>query len=322
MNLGAILSDLYRRFRYTENPPSQVRLRLTAFVNECHHEIVGLPGMERLRDDVMPVTAFANVARTGLPPTVGRVRAIVDRANNQRLAQVPLSELRSADPAQAFISGFPLRYAVIGYQEVQLQPATTGLWVVSSSSADTTQKAYTEAVLTGGYPEQSVSGGTALNGTTRVQIGTRTDHIEVVKFYLDSAAAGYVSLYDAAASGTELARIPIGQTYSRYLTVEWFPIQTANCIEYVDYTRTIMEMMNPADEPLLPPDFHYVIAVGARVKEYETLSDDRLNGAKLEYQRGITALRSWVLNNGDRIASLRRTPVQWSSLGSQFPAGS
>lgn len=321
MNLTAILADCYRHLRYTSTPPAAVISRLTAWANETHREILAYPGLDRLRDDVMALTALANKARTGLPPTVARITAMTDRSNNFKLQQLPLRELRIMDPAQAFTGGYPMRYAVVGDQAVQIQPAAaTGLWIVSSAAGDTTQKVWVETVTTGGYPNSVITAGTALNGTVRVAIGLLTTHIEVTKLYLDLPAVGYVSLYDAAAAGNELARIPIGDTYSRYLAVEWWPIQTQDTTEYCDYTRTIVDLVQGTDEPLLPRDFHWLLAVGTRRKEYELLDDSRLAQADADYRQGIAKLRSWVMNDGDQLASLRPLVQRWNILGGNYPA--
>lgn len=324
MTFAALLADCYRRLRFQTTPAAAVVTRVKAYCNETHRELLTLPGMERLRDDVLTVTTTATVARSGLPQAVARIRQIVDRTNNQVLTQVPLSALRAWDPAHAVTGGVPQQYAIAGYQAVQVQPAAaTGLWAGSSSASDTTQKVFVEAVVTGGYPHIPVVAGTTLTGLTRVALGTRTDIIEVAKWYLDLATTvGFVSLYDAAAAGTELARIAPGQSASRYLAVEWFPVPTAAVVETIDATRAIFDLVNDTDEPLLPPDFHYVIALGVRMKEYELKDDDRYQLARVEYLKGQNALRSWVLNDGDRIATLRPLPGRWSSLGPMFPAGS
>jgi len=324
VTFASILADCYRRLRFQTTPATAVSDRIKAYCNESHRELLTLPGIERLRDDVLTVTTTANVARSGLPQAVARIRKIVDRTNNHVLTQVPLSELRSWDPAQAFTGGFPLQYAIAGYQPVQFQPAAaTGLWAVSSSASDTTQKVFVEAVVTGGYPHIPVVAGTTLTGTTRVALGTRTDILEVAKVYLNLATTvGFISLFDAAAAGNELARIAPGQSAARYLAIEWFPVPTAAVVQTIDATRTIFDLVNDTDEPLLPPDFHYVIALGARMKEYELKDDARYSLARVEYLKGQNALRSWVLNDGDRIATLRPIPVRWSSLGPMYPAGS
>jgi hypothetical protein len=322
MTLAALLQDLYRRHRYQPVPAPAIQARFRAFLNETHRELLALPGLRKLRDDTIPVTAYANLSRSGLPSSVARINALVDRTNNHSLRQVPLKEFRLSDPAQAFIGGPPLEYAVVGFQAVQRQPATTGLWAVSTASGDTTQKVLVDTLTTGGYPSTTAVGGTLLTGTTRVALGARTDHLDVRSFTLDTQATGYVSLYDAATSGNELARLEPGRTVARFLAVEWYPIQTLDTTIFADVTFNIPDLVNDTDEPLLPADFHYVLGLGARVKEYEMLDDSRIQQARQDYLRGQMALRSWVMNDGDRVASLRPTSLRWSQLGSQFPAGS
>ncbi len=321
MNLLDFRTLLYSRCSYTATPPTSTINRIDGYLNETQRELLGMPGVAKLRDGTMTITAAANRAETGLPPAVARVNAIVDRTNNHKLLQVTLSELRREDPSMNFIGSYPIRYANLGERQVQIQPlAATGLWAASSASADTKQTAYIETITTGGY---SYRDSVTLMGSIRVPFGVtsvRTDHIDVEKFYVGAPAVGYVSLYDAAAAGNELARIEPGQTYSRYLTVAWHPVQTADLTLYVDYTRTIFDLINAFDEPLLPPDFHYVMARGALMREYEFIDDSRLTVARVEYERGKAALRSFVLNDGDRITSLRPIGISHSSLGSSFPA--
>lgn len=321
MNLGAIRSVLYRRLNYVPPQPSVIA-RLDDFINETHRELCSLPELERIRLDVTPITVYANTARTGLPPVIARLKAVTDRTNQLKLQQVPLADLRLQDPGQQNTGSYPLRYAVIGNQAVYRPPATTGLWAVSSSASDTTQKAYVESVTTGGYPNQPTLTGTILTGTSRVQIGTLTSHIEVTKFYIDNVGLGSVSLYDAVTAGNELARIPIGQSNSRYWAVEWSPIPTSDTTEYVDYERQIYDLTQASDEPLLPPDYHSLIGVGARMKEYEYLDDTRLIAARQFYEAGKDALKSFMNDDGDRMGSLRPTRQRWSRLGGTYPSES
>jgi hypothetical protein len=322
VNLTTILAELYRRLRYPSAPPAGTTTRLTGLINEVINDMCSLPGMDRLRDDTLIVTALANQSRTGLPPSVARIMGIVDRTNNVKLQQVPLAELRGTDPARAFTGGYPLRYSVVGNQAVQIQPAVTGsgLWVASSAAGDTTQKAYVESITLGGYPNPIVTAGTALNGLTRVAIGARTDHIDVTRFYLDLPAVGFVSLYDAAVAGNELARLPIAQTWSRYLAVEWWPIQTQDVTEYADVQRKMYDLVNGTDEPLIPEDFHDVIIQGVLMREYVMLDDSRVGITRLGFEKGCNDLSSWVMNDGDRIASLRPYPQRWSRLGGNYPS--
>lgn len=325
MNLTLILADLYRRFDYTSSPvPSAVTTRLTAYVNSAHRELCSLPGMERLRQDVMSITAYNGISRTGLPQNVARINAITDRLNNHSLEEVPLNLLRITDPAQAFVGGYPLRYAVVSDQAVYRQPGAAapsaagyGLWAASSSAGDTTQHVLVESVGVGGYRLGEGTVGTVLTGTTPVQVSARTDNIEVTKFYLDAAAVGFVSLYDAN-GGNELARLHIGQMYSRYWAVEWFPIQQQDTTEWVDYTRQIADLVNATDEPLVPQDFHELVIMGAALREMSQI-DSRYPSLKADYMTGRTAMMDFVMNSGARLATLRRTPIRWSRLGAQYP---
>ena len=322
MTLTQILAACYSELRYSASPPSATVTRLTSFVNSTYRDVLATPGLERLRDSVTPVTALSGVARTGLPPIVSRVLKVVDRTNNHKLWQVPLGELRRDDPAQAFTGGYPLRYAVIGEQAVVRQPGTTGLVAASTAAGDTTQKVFVESYLTGGYPNLEITAGTTLTGTARVQVGTRTDHIEVTKFYLDLATVGFVSLYDAAASGNELVRLAIGQTYARTLALEWWPIPMQDTTEYMDYTRVVQDLVKGTDEPMFPADFHDTIVDGTKSREYSYLDDAvRESRTKIDYLNGIKAMTAWVMNDGDRIASFRKQAPRWSSLGPTYPSG-
>lgn len=315
MNLAQLEAEVYRRLRYPADPAAPVKTRIRAILNETHRELASLPGLERLRDDTFAITALSTIPRTGLPPSVARINGITDRTNNFKLRQVPLIDLRLRNPSQTDTSSYPELYAVIGNQAVQRQPtAATGLWVASDSASDTTQLAYVESILTGGYPHDATANGTTLNGVTRVAIGARTDHLQVTRFYLDTAAVGFVSLYDAAAAGNELARLPIGQLWSRYISVEWWPIPTADVTEYADITHRIYDLVRPGDEPLLPPDFHETVVAGALMREYMLTDQSQAVIMRTEFARMKDALSSWVMNDGDRIASLRPVPGRWSGL--------
>lgn len=315
-----MLARLYRQLHYTSAPPSATTTRLTDFINSVQGDLCSVEGLEHLREDVIPVTATANKARTGLPPAVARISKITDRTNNYVLSQVPLAELRLIDPAQANTGNFPQRYAVIGNQAVQQQPAAaTGLWVASSAAGDTTQHVFVESIITGGVPNDIISAGTLLTGTARVAIGALTSHIDVTRFYLDAACVGSISLFDAAVAGNELARIPIGQTWSRYLAVEWWPIQTADVTEYADITRKLFDLVKGTDEPLIPPEFHDTLLDGVFAQEYLFMNDARYGVAKARYDTGVKELTAWVMNNPDRVASLRYTPPRWNAFGGNYP---
>lgn len=318
MNLTNLLADLYRRLNFASAPATGVTTRLTAFLNEAHREMLAKPGMERLRDDIITFASVASTPRYALPPNVARIKSITERTNQRRIQMLPLDQLRRLDPGLTG-TGTPDWWVPIGYQAVATQPAAaTGIWAVSTDAADTTQTVRIETARTGGY---RFSGSVTLNGLTRAQIGTLTDHIEIDKFYLSTAAAGAVSLYDAAVSGNELARIEIGKTYSRYIGIQLYPTPTSAVTYYVDYTRVIPEMSNGTDEPLLPEDFHWLLVVAALRREYEKTDSTRWTQALTQEREGIKALRNWVLYPPDYEATPGRRPMDQSNLGPWFPRG-
>lgn len=322
MTFSALLTDFYSRMRYPASPVATIIARVKRHHNEAHREILALPGLSQLRDDVLAISATLNVPRTALPQAVARVRGITDRTNFSVLPEVTLGEIRLVNPAQTNTSN-PQRFAVVGWQPVALQPANASeLFIKSTSASDGVgTTAFLEGIRSNG---SLVSLSIAMNGTTAKTFGAaETGIVEVTKFYLSAAAVGDVTLLEDSGAGTELAKIPIGRAFARYLAVEWDPIPGATATLYADVTRHIPDLVNDGDEPLLPDDFHFLVGLRARMKEYEVTNDlVRLNQMRPEWDRGTAALRSWVLNDGARVASLRPIVSGWSALGPTYPAGS
>lgn len=318
MTLSQILADAYRRLGFDASPAAAVTTRFTAFANETHREILTAPGLDALRDDTITVASVASTPRTALPQGLARIKLVQDRSNNLLLRETTLTDLRLRDPGLT-ASGNPWAFALVGTTQVATQPsAATGVWAVSTSAADTVPTVNIQAFRTGGYPHTPSA--VALTGTTRVAIGSQTDYVEILKFYLSAACVGDVTLYDAATNGNILAVIPKGQTFARYQTIHWYPTPAAALTYHIDYTRQIVDLANATDEPLLPPDFHDLIGLGIRVREYEKNKSDRLEVAQAEYLVRLNALRQWVQTDGSLVVSMRRKPRRWSMLGGQYPA--
>lgn len=319
MNLNAIELDVCRRLNYSDVPPPAVKSRLDGFVNQRHRQILAMPGMARLRDDSITFASVASQSTYAMGPAVSRINTIYDGTTNQlKLEERTIQWLRRVDPRLAS-AGTPEAWIPLSIKQTQAQPATTGLWAVSTSASDT-QQVFVESVRTGGYG--NVSAATTLTGTSRVQIGTLTDHLGVEKFYLSTPAIGAVSLYDAVTAGNLLATIPIGSMYARYLTIQLWPTPSGVVTYTVDYTREIADMVNASDEPLLPPDFHYLLSVGVRLDEYEKLDDQRRVLMQDQWDKGIKRLQHYVINSGDYliVPGESRRP-RLSNLGAGFPPG-
>jgi len=295
MTFNNLLLDVYRRTGYSAStsPAPDVITRIKGFVNEAQQELAGKPGLAGLLRGTTSLASVASTSSYALPPAVADVRKIYETTNDRALARKSLDWFRRNVPDPSAFSGTPYAYAMLGPQKVSAQPVATGVWIVSSSASDTAITASVEAVRTGGYPH--TPGAATLNGTTRVQVGTQTDYVEVTDFYLSAAAVGDVTLYDAAASGNVLAVIPKGQTTSRYEWIALVPTPSAVVTYTIDYEKDISDLVNNTDEPSwLPVRFHRLLAIGARMREYEGKDDARYKTAQTEWIVGFKDLLSDV----------------------------
>lgn len=325
MTLGNLLSDLYRRLNYATTPDSTVTTRLTAFLNTVHRQILTKPGLGSLRDDTVTFASVAAQARYGLPPAVGAIQTVTDRTNNVRLTRRSRDWLRSIDPGLT-ASGVSTDYIPLGLQQVARQPSDASSLFIDSTSPSDTGTCYIEGIRTGGY---YYSASVVMTGTTGVNVASSiTDWIEVTKCYLSTAAIGTVTLTEDAEGGTVLATIPRGQTYSRQQSVQLWPTPASVITYYVDYVRPIADMSIGTDEPLLPEEYHWLLEVGARMKEYEKQDDPaRYLAARREYEDGLRGLVFWVAQQVTGRQNLRGQTLggsmRWpSQLGGNYPAGS
>jgi hypothetical protein len=316
VRLTDIEADLYRRLGYASSPATDVTTRIRAFINQVHRQLLTLPGLEYLRDDTITFASVNAQARYGLPPSVARIKAITDRTNDRRITLATLDQLRNADPGLD-ANGTPASYVPIGWQAVSVQPSDASELFVDSTSASDTNTAYLEGIRTGGYPRVlSVT----MTGTTAVTFSAAiTDFIEVTKFYLSAAAVGTVTLHEDASGGTELARIPIGQTYARYVAIQLYPTPSAAVTYYVDYQRHIEDMSNANDEPLVPEDFHDLLVTGAERLEWRKKDDSREANADAEFSYRMKQLKYWIHTNQDHLPVAGKPALSRTSrLGSQY----
>jgi hypothetical protein len=299
---------------------SDVRARIRRSINDWHRRALTIPGLTRLRDTTITFPTVASQAKYSLPQTISKILNIYEPTTNRiRLVERSVDWLRNMPSTT---SGVPEAWIPFGYTPITQLPALTGLWVVSSSASDTMQKAYVEGVRSGGYLDTPST--TALNGTTRVAVGTNTDYVDVLQFALDLPPTGSVSLYDAAASGNELARIPPRMLGSRYYSILLWPSPSSAWTLYVDHSRVITELIQATDTPLLPEDFHYLLGVGARMNEYEYKGQPQMMTAmRADWELGIRNLRDFVENNADYIVIPGQQPrgTRFSNIGSWYPPG-
>lgn len=321
MTLAAMLAELYRRGRYASTPATDVTTRLTGFLNEVQQEIAGDVRLASLRRGETTFATTASQAEYGLSPQIGRITTIRDTTNRWPLRYRSLEWYRAAYPNQATQNGTPDSYVELGLKPVKLQPAAaTGVWAASTSAGDTTQTVSLEAIRTGGYVH--LPSVTTLTGTSRVQLGAQTDYIEIIDWYLSATPAGDVTLFDAAASGNVLGVIPKGQTRVTYPWIAFAPTPSASLTYSLDYERLITDLAVSTDEPAwIPPMFHRILPIGARWKEYEYQSDDRVTQAIQQYGLVLSQLVAYTNNPPGAILVPGGYRSGRSDLGPNYPAG-
>lgn len=326
MNLLQLTNDALERCNYAPvgmAGASEVSRRMVRFLNQWHRKVCADVRFTRLRDDVITFASVANQMRYAIPPSVQKIHRIWETTNNNRLLEKSLDWLRLDPQAQSF-QGVPQCYIPLGVTAITQQPATTGLWAVSSDAADTAAKVNINAVRTSGYVSSPAQ--TTLTGTTRVAIGTLTDYIDVTKFWLDRACVGEVSLYDAAAAGNLLAVIPRGKTYARYFTLFLWAVPSSAITYYVEHERQIQDMAVDTDEPLWPEDFHHLLVSCGIYQELLIKKDPATAGIyyKNEVVPGLDSLLNFLVNNDDYIIvpdDGRMRGRSSSNLGPSFPSG-
>jgi hypothetical protein len=243
---------------------------------------------------------------------------VVDTENQRRIEQRSLQWLRSVDPVPT--SGTSVAWVPLSSTQVHTQPEDASEIFVVSTSASDTCRCYVEGIVEDGTRRRVEL---TLTGTTGISIDASiTDWVEIDKFYLSERAVGSVSLLEDSDSGTELAAIAPGDTSAKYLSFLLWPTPSAVVNYDVDVTRSIADMVRPNDEPLLPEDFHDLLAIGARLDEYEHLDDSRRRLAEVEWDEGVKALTSFLIAHPDRTVTLNRElgAGRFSRLGGWFPA--
>jgi hypothetical protein len=163
-----------------------------------------------------------------------------------------------------------------------------------------------------------------MTGTTGVTMNASiTDWVLLTKFYLSAAAVGDVTLNEDAEGGTELSKIPIGATVAKYRSIALVPTPSDAITYTVDFDWDFQDMSVSTDEPILPPRFHRILAIGARRKEYEKRDDaERWKVADLEFNRELRKMKATLFSPANftpHIGREQRTPSQ---LGPFYPAGS
>ncbi len=291
MTLTQILADIYRRTGFASSPPTDVSTRITAFVNETQQEILREAGMQFLQNETGTFGSVANTQTYAIAFALDKIKTIRDSTNSITLDPMSLEEYRMRYPDPAANSGLSTRWVDMGFSAVHTQPSDASTVLVDSTSASDTGTAYIEGVVSDGTP---FAASVTMTGTTAVAF-TASTWVNITKFYISTAAVGVVTLHEDAEGGTELARLQTGQTHSRYRKIALVPTPSSAVTYSVDYERNVQDMVNGTDQSVLPEKFHYLLSIGARMKEYEKINDiSRWTLTKNEYEQGLRKLKFWI----------------------------
>lgn len=321
MNLGQIETAILDRLNLdATNPAPQVQRRIRRYVNDVQRELLSKKGIgSRIRNVVLTCSTAANSPFLTLPQAMVSLRILTDRTNNVILDEVTLEYLRYTDPGLKASSAVSYQYAIIGFAApVAADPtAVTQLSAVSDSSNDGVGTAVSvEGVTSNGqYRKANIS----MNGLTPVNLDAVATWQNLTKFYLSSPARGNVSLKDSL--GNVLAVIAAGRQFARYSRIHLYPTSTAVNTLTVDGELHIEDMLNAADEPYIPEDFHDLFEVGALSKEYSHRDKGQQYAQlKSEYTVRTAELRTW-LRRTTGVAWNQSRQRRFSQLGSNYPPG-
>jgi hypothetical protein len=303
---------------HTTAASSVQRTRVKRAINNWHRTILSTPGHNvLLRDSEATFETVASQHTYGLGLPVGRLLGVSCDAYETVLALKDRAWLRREDPGLTGSSTPASAYIPRGWFPVQQHPASAlDVWAKSTNAADTTQVVDWEFVLEGPI---RISGNTTLNGTTAVQLGTATTVIEIGKLSLRTAAAGVVTIHENTGTGTTLATYQIGQLNNQFFHIQLWPTPSAADVVYrIDYSRVLQDLVQDTDIPLLPYDFHHLLALGAEYEEWRKLSDDRMVTVHQDLQARLRSLNAYVWDLQD---DTQGAAVQRSRLGGWFAAG-
>ena len=319
MTFSEILADVYADLGYQSPPSAAVEVtRLKRYINQGLRAVLSEPGMGRLLDSDAPlaIASVASQARYVAPEAVAEIRGISERTNDRTLRAMDLGAYRRLEPDPTS-TGTPTHYVPIGKVAVAAQPSDASLLFVDSTSASDTGTAYIEYLIAGGYRKTA---SVVMTGTTAVSFGAALGAVTIEDFYVSAAAVGTITLHEDADGGTELARITIGQKRPRYYGYYLWPTPSAAVDYLLDYRREVVDLVNDADEPPLPTDFHDILSAYARMRHYEKQDDGRYPTAQQHFKERLSRLKYATQTGPDELPVMGGRWIGHSRLGPDFPA--
>lgn len=320
MTLLEIITAAADDLGYTPIQPDQ-STRLKRWANEGQRHIISRPGVDLVLEHELLITTVASQPQYALPRAVQVVRTVSQVEQQIRLRMMTKDAYRALNPGIVDTADPAIAWVPWGWGPVLRQPGGTGLWAVSTSAADTTQKVQVAGFYVNGDIAQPVESA-VLTGVTRLQIGTLTTWNILEQLNLTAVGAGTISVYDAAVGGNELLRLPPGQLSAQYQQIRFFPTPSAATIYTMDARLALVDMINDNALPVLPMDFHDMIALYVRLRDSRRDGDGRTFLDTDEWKERLAALQ-WMLQfppDYQPKSCSQGAGLGWNNLGADFPA--
>jgi hypothetical protein len=297
---------------------SETALRFKSSLNEVHRRLLRKPGREALRYGVVPFTSVADQKLYALPAQgVARINRITEATNDRRLAYQTPDWLDAVAPDPT--TGTPWAWIPQGLTEVHTQPSdASSVYVVSTSGSDT-GTCHVEGITEGGYYQRT---SVTMTGVTAVNLAAAVnDFIQITKFYLSSSAVGTVTLHEDSGVGTELSRIAAGDVRAQFHLFQLYLTPAADITYFANVLRSVPDMRQDTDEPLLPEDFHDLLIDMAEQKELRKADDpNRWGMLSRDIAEAESELNTFLTAHPDWRPTFGGHEAQFSSLGAWFPA--
>ena len=323
MTRADLEADLYQDFGYAAAPASSVTTRIRSYLNLRHRRILNRAGLEKLRFESQSFATVASTIYYWLAGPVEKILKMTDTTNNQPLYERGLDWYRTVDPDPSEATSVSQYWIPLGITPARRDIGASGagddLYIVSTAAAD----AMSTTVETIDVNGSLTTTNTTLNGLTRVQVGTATNHERLTRFSIASAATGRIELYDAAAAGNLISYIALGRTSAQFNRIALWPTPSAANTIVVDYLRHTRDLTEAASEPDLPLDFHYLVSLGAKIDEARQKGNDdqRAKAWGIEYETGIRELLTYLVSYDTLVIPGDYADRGRSNLGAGYPAG-
>ena len=120
-------------------------------------------------------------------------------------------------------------------------------------------------------------------------------------------------------TGIPAVYVFLGGSLTGALQVQLWPTPQGAYSYTVDYTAQIADMTADAEVPLLPEDFHHVLALGAQADEWRRADDSRYDQLRIDIEAELRNLNAWLWDLADA-TDARRGLGGASRLGAWYPA--